>query len=301
MKAIATSPLLPAALSILVFVSCEASPRSASLALHLTQGQTWTSRVELRHRLEGSGQGFGDFPRSQPPFTLSMETTWRYCVQSTDRLGGAKVRCELLSARVAESGELGRALLTSLARRPVVLYLDSKGRLAGAERGEPAASTLGPLCGPGSNPPTLAGPIGGLFPGLPERRVALGESWSTGPLGTASPAIGAEGSCSPGLLWTVESISTREVRLAFHGCVAGTAVVPDSPVLRSSVGELSGFLVIERSSGLPLQGKMVLRTVPSGRLPARTTAGKGERLERESSRGQDDPRIETTILFGAIR
>ncbi len=234
------------------------APRSVRRVLSLRPGMERTMRVELRERFVAPSQPVPGLRREQhaefPLLSASMD--YRFRVLTVDGSGIAKVQCEALEASVGGFGGRLEALLNSLVGKRTLLYLDRSGRIRAAEsdcpsEADPSGLSKAPVT-PFPSGPTSA-EVESLLSGLNGRVVSVGETWST---------RAGEGRGLPGtLLWTVESIRGEEVRLAFRGTIDEQRIPLSSIASGEGAllsGELSGFVVLEGTTGWPIQGKTIV-------------------------------------------
>ncbi len=249
--------LVPLIIAASLAGSCSRGAHPVRLELSLHAGMERMMRVEVRERfaeaLPRGGRGVRRNEAVSATFTASM--TYRFRVLSVDAEGVAKIRSEVVEAGASPPVAHLDELLPSLRSRSSLLFLDRSGRIQPAEaRRLPQSGLFGSPFPPESlsSPGPALGDLQALLGGVSGRVVSVGETWTS----TAQPAQAA--GLGGTLCWTVESIASEGVRLGFRGTIEERPIALFRPQPGESAhlsGSISGFVVLERITGWPLQGK----------------------------------------------
>ena len=252
--------LLVFLLTTLFFDSCASRERSVVLSLALTPGMEKTMKISTEQHLSGANPGGSTF----------ISFTYKFHVISVSASGVAKVESSVLDVTAAKGIPEAAAYIESLRRQKFVVTVDARGRVLDMSTDQPGGVALPGLPrapGSSSQMAPAQGDIGAFFEGLNGQRVSVGETW-TSPL-SPSGGSGLRGT----LRWTLASVGGSTARLDYTGTLEKQQVplpsLPDSAQAFLS-GDATGFVELEKETGWPRHGKMVIHANVS--LPEKSAA-----------------------------
>ncbi len=237
---------------LVTLASCAARQDSVALVLSLAPGMERTMQFTTEQHFTSSRfDGAAD-----PSSTLSL--TYRFRVESVSAAGVAKVESLVLDITTAKGVPGIGALADKLRRRTYVATVDASGRVLDLQADKPDALALPgvPLAPAGGTEGVPSGgDLGVLFVGLNGEKVSVGQTWTT--------ALPHQGSGLRGTLrWTLASVGRSTTRLDYTGVLEKQRVpISNLPAGAEAIlaGDCSGFVELERDTGWPRRGAMVIR------------------------------------------
>jgi hypothetical protein len=236
---------------ILLFCSCASGDSSLTLSLSLAPGMERKMRFTTEQHIDAAGLAGAS--------SVAIAFTYRFRVASVSSSGTAKVVSSVLDASVSGGIPGADAYVDSLHRQSFAATIDSRGHVLDLRSEHPAAvAAEGFPLAPGAlaqNAPAQ-GDMDVLFGGLNGKRVTIGDTW------TSALAQGRGSGIRGNLRWTLASVRGSTARLEYTGMLEEQRVpIDDLPADAQAIlaGDASGFVELEKDTGWPRRGTMVIR------------------------------------------
>ncbi len=244
-------------LLLLLFGACASSERSVTLSLSLVSGMERKMKFTTEQQVSSLRPGSSTV---SPSTVISF--TYRFRVASVGPSGTAQVECSVLDIDVSKGIAGADASVESLRRQSFVATVDTSGRVLDVRTDQPRGFVMqGFPIAPGTLAQSVPAPgdMEVLLGGLNGQRVSVGETWISA---LSQSRSGLRGS----LRWTLASVSGSTVRLAYTGILDEQEVpIPLLPIDTRAflAGDAGGFVELEKETGWPRHGKMVIRAAVS--------------------------------------
>jgi len=238
-------------LLLVLLGSCAGGEHSVTLSLSLAPGMQRKMKFTTEQRVSGAGLG--------GPSSTTISFTYRFRVISVSPSGIIKVDYSVLDVAVSKGIPGAEAYVESLRHQSFIATVDSSGHVLDLRMDQPSGIAVqGFPLAPGTltQSAPAQGDMGVLFGGLNGQRVSVGETWTSAL--TSSRGSGLRGS----LRWTLASVRGSTARLDYSGTLEEQQVPIESLPADAQaflVGDAFGFVEMEKETGWPRHGKMVIQ------------------------------------------